>query len=148
MTLTDTLHIVWSAAWVTFMLAAIAFAAAGLGKRFRLYSIATLAILLAFGVLTGLDAPKLSTNLPTPLIGVWERIQIGVVIVWDMVLAVALLRTKATVVGGRGARARALPQPAHVGGPARPTVRPHEHAAALLFTTLMPRTSRECYPVS
>ncbi len=35
-TLTDTLHIVWSAAWVTFMLAAIAFAAAGLGKRFRL----------------------------------------------------------------------------------------------------------------
>jgi len=56
------------------MLAAIAFAAAGLGKRFRLYSIATLAILLAFGVLTGLDAPKLSTNLPTPLIGVWERI--------------------------------------------------------------------------
>ncbi len=78
------------------MLAAIAFAAAGLGKRFRLYSIATLAILLAFGVLTGLDAPKLSTNLPTPLIGVWERIQIGVVIVWDMVLAVALLRTKAT----------------------------------------------------
>ena len=97
MTLTDTLHIVWSAAWVTFMLAAIAFAAAGLGKRFRLYSIATLAILLAFGVLTGLDAPKLSTNLPTPLIGVWERIQIGVVIVWDMVLAVALLRTKASL---------------------------------------------------
>ena len=93
---TDTLHIVWSAAWVTFMLAAIAFAAAGLGKRFRLYSIATLVVLLAFGVLTGLDAPKLSTNLPTPLIGVWERIQIGVVIVWDLVLAIALLRVKAT----------------------------------------------------
>lgn len=95
-TLTDTLHIVWSAAWVTFMLAAIAFAAAGLGKRFRLYSIATLVVLLAFGVLTGLDAPKVSANLPTPLIGVWERIQIGVVIVWDMVLAIALLRMKAT----------------------------------------------------
>lgn len=95
-TLTDTLHIVWSFAWVTFMLAAIAFAAAGLGKRFRLYSIATLAILLAFGVLTGLDAPKLSANLPTPLIGVWERIQIGVVMFWDMVLAIALLRRKDT----------------------------------------------------
>lgn len=95
-TLTDTLHIVWSAAWVAFMLAAIAFAAAGLGKRFRLYSIATLVVLLAFGVLTGLDAPKLSTNLPTPLIGVWERIQIGVVVLWDIVLAIALLRMKAT----------------------------------------------------
>lgn len=76
-------------------------AAAALGKRFRLYSIATLAILVAFGVLMGLDAPKLSANLPTPLIGVWERIQIGVVIVWGVVLAVALLRMR-----------RAVPRPA------------------------------------
>jgi len=93
-TLTDVLHIVWSAAWVAFMLAAMAFAAAGLGTRFRRYSIATLAILVVFGVLTGLDAPNLSTNLPTPLIGVWERIQIGVVIVWNVVLAIALLQPK------------------------------------------------------
>lgn len=93
-TLTDVLHIVWSAAWVTFMLAAIGFAAAGLGLRFRLYSIATLALLLAFGALTGLGAPKVSANLPTPLIGVWERIQIGVVIAWDVVLAIALLRRR------------------------------------------------------
>lgn len=100
-TLTDTLHIVWSVAWVAFMLASIACGAAALGKRFRLYSIVTLAILVAFGVLTGLDAPKLSANLPTPLIGVWERIQIGVVIVWDVVLAIALLRMQ-----------RAAPRPA------------------------------------
>lgn len=100
-TLTDTLHIAWSVAWVVFMLAAIAFGAFALGKGFRRYSIATLAILVAFGVLTGLDAPKLSANLPTPLIGVWERIQIGVVIVWDMVLAIALLRMQ-----------RAAPRPA------------------------------------
>jgi hypothetical protein len=93
-TLTDTLHIVWSAAWVAFMLAAIGFGAVALGKRFRLYSIATLVILVGFGMFTGLDAPKLSTNLPTPLIGVWERIQIGVVILWDIVLAIALLRRK------------------------------------------------------
>lgn len=100
-TLTDTLHIAWSIAWVTFMLAAIAFGAAALGTRFRLYSIVTLAILVTFGVLMGLDAPKLSANLPTPLIGVWERILIGVVIVWDMVLAIALLRMQ-----------RAAPRPA------------------------------------
>ena len=95
-TLTDTLHIVWSMAWVVFMLLAIAFGAAALGKRFRLYSIATLVILVGFGVLTGLDAPRLSANLPTPLIGVWERINIGVVMLWDVVLAVALLRRPAT----------------------------------------------------
>jgi hypothetical membrane protein len=93
-TLTDTLHIVWSAAWVAFMLASIAFGAAALGKQFRRYSIATLVTLVAFGVLTFVDAPKLSANLPTPLIGVWERIQIGVVIAWDVVLAIALLRTQ------------------------------------------------------
>jgi len=95
-TLTDTLHIVWSAAWVAFMLASLAFGAAGFGKRFRRYSIATLATLVVFGMLTFVDAPKLSTNLPTPLIGVWERIQIGVVIVWDVVLALALLRMQGT----------------------------------------------------
>ena len=93
-TLTDTLHIVWSIAWVACMLAAIVFGAAGLGKWFRVYSIATLVTLAAFGVLTFLDAPKLSANLLTPLIGVWERFQIGVVIVWDMVLAIALFRTQ------------------------------------------------------
>lgn|SRR5574341_276590 len=106
-TLTDTLHIVWSIAWVVFMLAAIAFGAFALGKRFRRYCIATLAILVAFGVLTGLDAPKLSTNLPTPLIGVWERIQIGVVIVWDMVLAIALLRMQHTTPRPAGKRSLA-----------------------------------------
>ena len=69
-------------------------AAAGLGPRFRFYSIATLALLLAFGALTAQDAPRLSTNLPTPFIGVWERIQIGVVIAWDVVLAIAVLRRR------------------------------------------------------
>lgn len=103
-TLTDTLHIVWSAAWVAFMLAAIAFAATALGRGFRLYSIATLVILVAFGVLTAVDAPKLSTNLPTPLIGVWERIQIGVVILWDVVLAIAVLRVKPAAIPAAHAR--------------------------------------------
>lgn len=98
-TFTDTLHIVWSAVAVTFMMLALGFGAAALGKRFRLYSIATLVILIGFGVLTGIDAPNLSLNLPTPLIGVWERINIGVYDLWVVVLSIALLRRNAGAAG-------------------------------------------------
>jgi len=45
-------------------------------------------------VLTGLDAPNIPTNGPTPWIGVWERINIGIFMAWVMVLAIALLRTE------------------------------------------------------
>jgi len=91
-TLTDTLHIVWSMAAVLLMMLAIGFGAATFDKRFRLYSIATMVILVVFGVLTGLDGPRISANLPTPWIGVWERINIGVFLLWCVVLAITLLR--------------------------------------------------------
>jgi hypothetical protein len=56
-TLTDTMHIVLATVTVLLMLLAIGFGAAAFGKRFRRYSIATLAILVAFGALSGLDVP-------------------------------------------------------------------------------------------
>jgi CubicO group peptidase (beta-lactamase class C family) len=90
--LTDTLHIVWSVVTLLLMALAIGFAAAGLGKRFRRYSVATLLVFVMFGTLTGLDGPRIAANLPTPWIGVWERINIGVWLLWVVVLAVALLR--------------------------------------------------------
>ena len=76
------------------MLTAIGFGAAAFGKWFRFYSIATIVILLVFGVLTGLDAPRIEANLPTPWVGVTERIDIGVFLLWVVVLAVALLGTQ------------------------------------------------------
>ena len=48
---------------------------------------------MVFGVLTFLDAPGIAANLPTPWIGVWERINVGVFLLWVVVLATALLRT-------------------------------------------------------
>ena len=65
-----------------------------LGKRFRIYSTLTFIVLLVFGILTFLDAPGVSTNQPTPLIGVWERINIGAFLLWVVVLAITLLRTE------------------------------------------------------
>jgi Protein of unknown function (DUF998) len=91
-TLTDTMHIVWSTITVLLFMLEIQFGAAAFGKRFRFYSIATMVILVVFGVLTFRDAPRMVANLPTPLIGVWERISIAVFLLWVVVLAIALLR--------------------------------------------------------
>jgi len=91
-TLTDTLHIVWTAVSNLLTLLAMGVAAAAFGKRFRFYSIATMVVLLAFGLLTSVDAPRIQANLPTPWIGVWERVNIGVWMLWVLVLAVVLLR--------------------------------------------------------
>jgi hypothetical protein len=91
-TLSDTLHIVLASVTVILMLLAMAFGAAAFGSRFRLHSIASLVILMVFGVLTFLDAPGIAANLPTPWIGVWERINVGVFLLWVVVLATALLR--------------------------------------------------------
>jgi hypothetical protein len=81
---------------VLFMMLAMGFGAAAFGRRFRLYSIATILMLVVGGVLTGLDQPRLVANLPTPWMGVWERIDIGVFLLWVVVLAVGLLRPSGT----------------------------------------------------
>jgi hypothetical protein len=94
-TLTDTMHIVFSMVTVLLMMLAIGFGAVAFGKRFRLYSIATMMLLVVFGALTGLEAPGIPANLPTPWIGVWERINIGVFLLWVVALAVTLLRAGA-----------------------------------------------------
>jgi hypothetical protein len=91
-TLTDTLHIVWMIASGLLTLVAMAFSAAAFGKRFRLYSVATFVLMLVFGALTGVEAPQMEANLPTPWIGVWERLNIAVWMLWIAVLAIASLR--------------------------------------------------------
>lgn len=90
-TLTDTLHLVWTGVEVPLMMLAIGFGAAAFGARFRAYSIATLAILLVFGILTSTQGPRIAANLPTPWVGVWERVVIGVSMLWVVALAVAVL---------------------------------------------------------
>ena len=95
-TLSDTLHIALSAITVPLFLLTLGFGAAAFGTRFRLYSIATLIIALGAGVLTAVQAPGMSANLPTPTIGLWERINIGLYMLWLGVLAVMLLRRRET----------------------------------------------------
>ncbi len=91
-TLTDTLHLAWAAGNGVLTLLAMGFAAAALGKGFRLYSAVTMAILLAAGLLTAMEGPRVQANLPSPWVGVWERVNIGAWLLWIVVLATALLR--------------------------------------------------------
>jgi hypothetical protein len=73
------------------MLTAMGLAAAALGRRFRVYTLATLATFVVFGVLTSLQAADLAAGLPTPYLGLWERINMGAGMLWIAVLASALL---------------------------------------------------------
>src|SRR6185295_5499354 len=63
-TFTDTLHIMFSIVTVVIFMLQIGFGAAAFGKRFRLYSIATMVVMTAFGVLTAFDAPRIAANMP------------------------------------------------------------------------------------
>ncbi len=105
-TLTDTMHAILALVGVLFMLLALGFGATAFGKWFRLYSIGTILLLVVGGVLTGLDAPRLATNLPTPWMGFWERINIYAYMLWVVVLTIALLRSKVAqprdAPGGKG----------------------------------------------
>jgi hypothetical protein len=93
-TISDTLHIVMSVVSVFFMFIAILYGSKAFGKAFRFYSLATILVFLVFGILTSIDAPKISADLPTPFIGVWERINIGAFLVWVIVFATILLSGK------------------------------------------------------
>jgi hypothetical protein len=90
-TLTDTMHGLLTLVGVVFMVLGVGFAAKAFGTRFRLYSIATIVVVIGFGIRTGLDQPRLAPNLPTPGMGIHERICIYAYLLWVVVLADALL---------------------------------------------------------
>lgn len=94
--LTDTLHLVGGAIAGLLLLAIIGSGAAVLGRRYRLYSIATIVVLFAFAAWSGLDGPELAADLATPWVGVKERIGVYAYQLWLAVFAVALLRRHAT----------------------------------------------------
>jgi Protein of unknown function (DUF998) len=89
--LTDNMHKILTGVTVLVMLLTIGFAAAALGKRFRLYSIATIVATLAFGGLSLPAASRIEKGLPTPWVGLTERISICVFLLWVVVLAIALM---------------------------------------------------------
>jgi Na+/proline symporter len=93
-TTTDSIHGALTTVAGILVLIAIAFAAGAFGKPFLIYSIATIVVLPVCGALAFRYAPRLETDLPTPWMGAWERINIYAYLLWAVVLAVGLLRTQ------------------------------------------------------
>jgi hypothetical protein len=93
-TISDTLHIAFTLVWFVLVVTSLTFGAAAMDKPFRIYTAITAVLLLAAGAMTGIDAPGMQANLPTPWIGVWERLSIGIFLLWQVMLSVQLLRTR------------------------------------------------------
>ena len=90
--LTDALHISWAGVTVLLMIVMMGFGAVAFGIGFRIYTIIAIALHILFGVLTGIESPNIPLNGPTPTIGIWERINIAIFMIWVIVLAIKLLK--------------------------------------------------------
>jgi len=92
----DALHIALTGVVVLLILAVMSVGASIRGRAFRLYSIATLATTVVFGVLTSFAMRGIGTGEPTPWVGALERVNVGAFLLWVGVLAVSLLRAQPT----------------------------------------------------
>lgn len=86
----DVLHIAATFVMSVFIVAVMAFGAFARGMRFRLYSFATIAVVVVFGALAGFLARPMPG--PTPGLGVAERINIYATMLWMAALAASLWR--------------------------------------------------------
>jgi hypothetical protein len=90
-TLTDTIHIIITGVTVLLIFMIIGFGATANGKWFRIYSYTTIPVLLVCGLWSSVDVPRIEANLPTPWLGVKERINIYGYMLWMTMLAIVLL---------------------------------------------------------
>ena len=105
-TLTDTLHVAQLAIAAPLLLVIIGSGAAAFGWRFRLYSAATVLVMLAFGVWGGTYGAEVADDLVTPWVGVIERISVYAYQLWFVVFATALLALADGSRPTRGSRRR------------------------------------------
>lgn len=93
--LSGALHLGEGLVAMALILAAMSMAATVFGRGFRWYTIATIGLMLVFGAWSGMDAPRIEAGLPTPWVGVRERIFWYGYHLWFAVLALRLLREPA-----------------------------------------------------
>lgn len=95
-TMSDTMHLIVAAATMLLLSGAILAGRSAFGTRFRRYSVATVVVMLLFFALTLRDVPNVAAHLPTPFMGLNERISMTAWLLWIAVLSVRLLRSSAT----------------------------------------------------
>jgi hypothetical protein len=89
---TDTMHIAFAVSAIVLMIGFICCAAAAFGRGFRIYSAATIILMLAAGGIVSTRIAAIAANQPTPWMGLVERISVYGPIIWMAVLALMLLR--------------------------------------------------------
>jgi hypothetical protein len=93
--ISDTLHAAFTVVGVFFcMLPAMVLGAVALGKRFRIFTIVIILIFFVAAVWTFSDADRIGANLPTPWLGLQERINAFSYMLWIAVLSITLLRAE------------------------------------------------------
>ena len=91
-TFSDTMHLIVAAVTMVLLSGAILSGSKAFDHSFRTYSQSTVAIMLAFFVLTLSDAPRVAANDPTPFMGINERVSMFAWLLWIAVLSMNLLR--------------------------------------------------------
>jgi hypothetical protein len=87
-----TAHLILVVVGILTWLGSMGFGAAVLGRRFRIYSLITLAVVVTFNALGLAYVPQVDAGEPTPFLGLYERIAFSAYFLWLTVLAVALWR--------------------------------------------------------
>jgi hypothetical membrane protein len=89
----DTMHIILSGVFSLFVSVAVVLSAVAYRGWFRLYAIATLAVIVGFGAAASIAIRGIAENV-TPWAGGFERIDAYAYFAWLVVLAVILLRAE------------------------------------------------------
>ena len=93
---TDTMHIVLTIVAVVLMVTFMTTGASAFGRGFRLFSILTMLAMVVAGGVVGTQISAIAQGLPTPWMGLVERVSVYAPSLWMTVLAVMLLRENAT----------------------------------------------------
>jgi len=97
-TFSDTMHLVVAGAIMLLLSAAILTGARSFERGFRVYSAASVSVMLLFFFVTMRDVPNVAADLPTPYMGLSERISMAAWLLWIAVFSVKLQRT--SMLGG------------------------------------------------
>ena len=89
---TDTMHLIL--ATNPFVLLSLVFGVAAFRGGFRLYTAGTIVLLMVPAVFAFLYAPEIERSQPTPWLGISERVAQYGYFLWEVALAIVLLRAQ------------------------------------------------------
>lgn len=90
-TFSDTMHLVLAGVTSGLFLLMMAAGWRAFGRRFQWYTIATVALLLVFGMLVAAEADDVGKNASTPWVGAWERLNVFGAMLWMAVFGLGAL---------------------------------------------------------